>query len=247
MTRRFTARGTTIRLRTEPGVHPPDGYAPREAARIPISRGDRVLDLGCGCGAFGLWAARAGAAECWLTDIDPSACACARANARLNRIRNVRIAAGDFFAPCTGRRFDVIVGNVPQTPAPGPIPLAKWGGPGGVRHLLRLAREAPRHLNPGGRVYFSLIGLTDAKRALAEFGKRFRTSVRLRLRRTCTPEEFENLRPGLWAWIQRLKSAGRVRLSRRGGRFWFEVRLIEATLRGAGAPARSGGRTPRGR
>lgn len=230
-------------FRTAPGVHPPDPYAPRIAARIAVPRGARVLDLGCGTGLYGLWAAQRGAAETWLLDVDPAAVACARANADANRLPHVHVAVGDFFAPCAGARFDVIIGNVPQTPAPCNFSTAKWGGRDGTAFLRRLAREAPRHLRPGGRLYFLLIDLTDAARVRAAFARRFTLSCRLRLTRTCTPAEYEARQPGLWSYLARLRAAGRIRFQAprpgRAGPYRFAIRLYVARLR----PARAA--TPR--
>ncbi|MBI3269069.1 MAG: methyltransferase [Planctomycetes bacterium] len=240
--RRFTARGASVVLATPPGVHPPDGYAPLEAACMEFPAGARVLDLGCGSGVFGLWAARAGAGAVWLVDVDPAAVACARENARRNRLAHVRFATGDFFEPCGRERFDVIIGNVPQTPAPRDFSTAKWGGSDGTAHLRRLAREAPAHLAPGGRVYFVLIDLTHADRALEAFARRFVVRCRLRLRRTFTPAEYDARLPGLWSYMERLRAKGWVRYRQQGRKYSFGVRLMEARLR----PPAGRARPPRG-
>lgn len=46
----------------------------------------RVLDFGCGSGLVGLAAARSGAAEVWVADLDPNALKAAQANAELNGV-----------------------------------------------------------------------------------------------------------------------------------------------------------------
>lgn len=48
--------------------------------------GKRVLDFGCGSGLVGIAAAKAGASEVWVADLDPNALLAAQANAKLNDV-----------------------------------------------------------------------------------------------------------------------------------------------------------------
>lgn len=48
--------------------------------------GKRVLDFGCGSGLVGIAAAKAGAAEVWVADLDPNALMAAQVNAELNDV-----------------------------------------------------------------------------------------------------------------------------------------------------------------
>lgn len=48
--------------------------------------GKRVLDFGCGSGMVGIAAAKAGAAEVWVADLDEFALLAAQENARLNQV-----------------------------------------------------------------------------------------------------------------------------------------------------------------
>ncbi|WP_420591764.1 class I SAM-dependent methyltransferase [Bacterioplanoides sp.] len=48
--------------------------------------GKRVLDFGCGSGLVGIAAAKAGASEVWVADLDPNALLAAQANAELNGV-----------------------------------------------------------------------------------------------------------------------------------------------------------------
>lgn len=49
-------------------------------------KGQRVLDFGCGSGIVAIAAAKAGAQEVWVTDLDPNALAAAKLNAELNQV-----------------------------------------------------------------------------------------------------------------------------------------------------------------
>jgi methylase of polypeptide subunit release factors len=195
-----------------------------------ILPGEEVLDVGCGSGLFGLAAARMGASRVLLTDIDPRAVRCALANARTNGLRVAEGRAGDLFSPCPGERFDVIIGNLPQTPGPRRFDPARWGGRDGARHLIRFLREAPGHLRPGGRIYFVLTGLADRARLLRAARGRFRFRTLVLVKKSISPADYDDLLPGLFSWLERLRRAGRSRFTGRGGRFRMEVRFCEGRL-----------------
>ncbi len=224
---RYRLRRRSLRIRAAAGVHPVDDALFEPVHRIPVRKGERVLDLGCGTGLYGLAAACLGAGEVVLTDIDPRAVACARANARRNGIGNARFASGDFLEPVAGERFDVICAQLPQTPAPSCFSLAKWGGPSGTDHLDRLLREAPAHLNPGGRLYLLLIDLADTERFLRRARRRFTLRTVHSSRRSFSPDEYEAYLPGLFAYLESLRRRGRARFARGG----FRRRFVVATLR----------------
>jgi len=230
--RRFRLGRRTLRIAGSAGVHPVDRAIEEPLHRLPVRPSDRVLDLGCGTGLYGLAAALLGAREVTLCDIEPKAVRCARANARRNGVRNARFLAGDFFAPVRGERFDLIVGLLPQTPGPSPFDPAKYGGRDGTDLLRRLLREAPRHLNPRGRVFFLMHGLNDNARLLRLARTRFSVRVVHTTRRPFVPSEYDAMLPGLFAYLERMRRAGTSRFFLRGGRGWFLRRFAVATLRG---------------
>ena len=78
--------------------------------------GRTVLDLCTGTGILGLTAARLGRPRDRGRPQPPRG-ACARLNARLNRLA-LEVLRGDLFEPVAGRRFDLIVSNPPYIPAP---------------------------------------------------------------------------------------------------------------------------------
>src|SRR5262245_22659513 len=86
---RFEVGGRFLMISEAPGVHPVDDISREALRRLPVQKGDRVLDLGCGTGLYGLAARLLGAERILLTDLDPRAIACARVNARQNKLKRV--------------------------------------------------------------------------------------------------------------------------------------------------------------
>ena len=135
-----------------------------------------MLDLCAGSGILGLTAARLGA-HATAVDISRRAVACARLNARLNRLA-LEVLRGDLFEPVRRRRFDLIVSNPPYIPAPRrdtPRGAARaWdAGPDGRVFIDRICDRAAAHLRPGGRVLLvqsSLARPEQTQRRLAEHG-----------------------------------------------------------------------------
>lgn len=113
-----------------------DAYA--RALAAVVRPGDVVLDLGCGTGAFGLMALRAGAARVYAVDGDPVlelARAIARANGVADRVTFVHGMSRAIDLP---ERVDVLVSDLS-----GVLPLAGASLPSIID-----ARE--RFLRPGG-------------------------------------------------------------------------------------------------
>ncbi len=106
-----------IRFLADPaGAHKTGFFADQRDNREWLSHrcaGQRVLDLCCNTGGFGVYAAVRGAAEVVGIDIDEAVLEIARANARLNHVRP-RFVQADIFpwlrdAANNGEQFDVVV------------------------------------------------------------------------------------------------------------------------------------------
>ncbi len=135
------------------------------AALDALKQNARVLDLCTGSGALAV-ALKVIRPDCEVcaADISPDAIQLARDNAKLHDV-DITFYEGDFLAPVRGA-FDLIVVNPPYIPT-GDLSslqeevkkeptLALDGGEDGLRFYRRLFIEAPRYLNPGGRVVCEL-------------------------------------------------------------------------------------------
>jgi len=115
---REQVRGFDLRLETQAGVFAHRGLDPGTRLLIEtmrVSPTARVLDLGCGCGAIGIVAARlASRGHAVLVDSDVRATRLAERNLSLNGITNAEVVLGDGTHDLPRRsRFDVVASNPP--------------------------------------------------------------------------------------------------------------------------------------
>ena len=138
-----------------------------------------LLDLCAGSGCIGIACAYAFPdAEVDLGEIDEGAMELIRRNLKRHPLgERVQLRAGDLFAPCKGRRYDLIVSNPPY------VPTAEWealaaefkheprraldAGADGMDIVDRILREAPDHLTEEGVLICEIGGSQD------EFDARF--------------------------------------------------------------------------
>ena len=127
--------------------------------RLPPEQPSTVLDLGTGSGAIALaLACERRAARIVAVDVSAVALRVARQNSRALRVVNVEWRRGSWFDPVPAERFDLIVANPPYVAAADPALaqltaepfIALSSGPSGLEALAAIARDAPRHLHPGG-------------------------------------------------------------------------------------------------
>lgn len=189
-----------VELTIPQAVHMPPPSSIELAGLLDVRPGESVLDLGCGSGLLSIAAAKLGARQVIATDVDPSALAAARHNARVNGLESiVELREGSWFTAVGGdERFDVIVATPPQTP--GHVPGgARYGGWDGTDHLLAISTAASAHMNPlGGRLWLLAISLANPARLRRELASSF-ADVRLirETYREFTSDEYESRQAGL--------------------------------------------------
>jgi release factor glutamine methyltransferase len=138
-------------------------------------KGERVLDVGTGCGILGI-VAGADAARIVGVDINPYALRCTRENAKLNGlIEKFSLVQGDLFRPLKRKAaFDLILFNSPYLPVrrtqKGSWLEHAWaGGKTGRQTINRFILESPDYLASGGRILLLQSSLCDIERTLKNF------------------------------------------------------------------------------
>lgn len=109
--------GEHLDLRTQPGLFSPEHVDRGTLAMlsaVTLEPGQRVMDLGCGCGVVGIVAARkCGAENVVMADMDPAAVETARENAAFNGVGGAKVVCSDGFQAVDETGFDWILSNPP--------------------------------------------------------------------------------------------------------------------------------------
>jgi 16S rRNA (guanine1207-N2)-methyltransferase len=109
--------GIELQFETAPSL-----FSPRNADRgslamlscISFEANDKVLDLACGYGLIGIYAAKViGAERVWMADNDPTAVECAIKNLAVNGVGGVNVVLSDGFREIQETNFTKIVCNPP--------------------------------------------------------------------------------------------------------------------------------------
>jgi 16S rRNA (guanine1207-N2)-methyltransferase len=110
-------RGIELRFESAPGLFSPRGLDEGTLAMlscVEFSGYDKVLDLGCGYGAVGVYAAKIARPEqVYLLDNDPEATAVAARNLVLNDVAEASVALSDGFRDFGETGFTKILCNAP--------------------------------------------------------------------------------------------------------------------------------------
>lgn len=110
-------KGIDLVFETTPGVFAPsaiDRGTSLLLSLVELDRADKVLDLGCGYGVMGIFAAKLlDPSQVYMIDNDPEAIRLAAENAVLNRVPGVHVMLSDGFKALDETGFTKILCNPP--------------------------------------------------------------------------------------------------------------------------------------
>lgn len=161
------------------------------AAVAVVCPGKRVLDAFCYSGGFGLYAAKAGAAEVDGVDASEPALALARRNAVANGVGNVTFTCADVFRHLSdlvaaGRKFDVVVLDPPK------FARNRAAVPEALKGYRRLHQLALKLLDRDGVVVSccctGLITLIDLEDVIAQVAAEAKRDLQILARRGPSPD-----------------------------------------------------------
>lgn len=172
-----------------------------EAARV---RGSRTLEIGSGSGVVLAALGALGAASLCGVDIEQDAVdVSVRLLAKLGHGTTSELHRGDMWLPVAGRRFDLIVANLPHFPMEpceisGRLPTWSSGGSDGRWLLDPFLEGLPIHLAPGGRALLThngFVGLDRSREIAVRHGLALDTVLSTLV--YVPPEKLERMTPGV--------------------------------------------------
>ncbi|HLB43597.1 MAG TPA: methyltransferase [Gammaproteobacteria bacterium] len=146
----------------------------------------KLLDLGCGCGVVGISLQQLGLIKdsLYVSDLSKKAVDCAKANAKQY---NCPIVAkcGPLFEPWKEEKFDYIVDDVSGV-SEEVAKISPWfdnvpcnSGTDGTELIVRVIKEACRHLNPFGKLFFPIVSFSNVDKILKVAHQNFSQVKRL--------------------------------------------------------------------
>ena len=129
------------------------GSFARRSPKCLADRPLRLIDVGSGSGAGGIYAARllGGSIDLVLSDISPKAVTFSAVNAALNDLPHAHTALGDILDGIEGEA-DLIIANPPYLVDQERRLYRHGGGELGIELGLRIVRQSMPRLRPGGRL-----------------------------------------------------------------------------------------------
>ncbi len=158
-------------------------YEPAEdtfllARNLIVNDGERVLDMGTGCGILAVLATGK-ASKIVAVDINPQAIACTKENAELNVVETrIETRLGNLFDVIkTDEKFDLILFNAPYVPVENDegkswIEKAWAGGRTGRKLINQFICKSPKYLAENGRILLVQSSLSNIEKTLNRLSQR---------------------------------------------------------------------------
>jgi release factor glutamine methyltransferase len=138
---------------------------------LPDVRGKKVLEIGCGSGIISLFAALRGAKSVDAVDINPHAINNTNANFERHGVRNAKAFYSDLFSEVNGRRYDLIIFNLPYHGNKPQDILENGVADEGYEMMKRFIADLPMHMENNGIADIGFSTSGDTKLLLKQFEK----------------------------------------------------------------------------
>jgi len=192
-----------------------------ETALTEIRSGNKILDLGCGCGVMGIAVLKTVPnLEVCCSDLDLESTKITKKNF-LKYNLNADIRAGNLFDPWEGKKFDHIINDVTGISSV----IAKqstWfsskvpsnSGKDGSDLTLSIIEKAPNYLNDNGSIQIPLISLSNTKKITFAAKEIFSEVNIIRSKDWFLPKEMEILKKTMYL----LKSENHINFEEKFGK-----------------------------
>jgi methylase of polypeptide subunit release factors len=230
----FALESIAIELELSEETFKPTLITKMISKHVAIPPGGSVLDLGCGVGVLAIFAARKGASRVVAVDVMEQACRLATGNVLRNGVADrVSVICGSLFEPVGSDTFDLVINDVSGVAdevarlSPWYPPTIPTGGIDGADVIVPMLLESPKHLNPGGVLYFPTGTISNVARTLSAAKEAFGENVVL-VDEMDVPfcEEFNQDLDTMY----RLKSEGIIDFTSRRSRHLWQLQLYKAWL-----------------
>jgi SAM-dependent methyltransferase len=231
MIKLFAIGASSIDLEVNDHVFIPTSTTRLICDQLPDLRGLSVLDLGCGTGVIGLYAASKGAKAVVGIDVMHNACQLAQANAERNGLTNISFRCGSLYEPVKGETFDVIVSDVSGIAelaarnSPWYPPSIPTGGAFGDELALKAIEGSRRHLQASGCFIFPVLSLAKETNILNLAREFYGNNLVLLSEKDYPLPKPLSEKAKL---IRELCDAEMISLKRRGSRFTWNLQIYRA-------------------
>jgi len=211
-----------IELMAAPGVFIPTATTNIliQSVKDSISSPVNLLDLGCGTGIVGIALHLQGLIQMplYASDLSDPAVQCSRDNFKRYGC-SAEVRSGSLFEPWLDQKFDVIVDDISGV-ARDIANVSPWfqgipcdTGNDGTDLIVKILRDAPQHLNEGGRFFFPVLSLSNVDKLLQVAKENFAVVSRVGRQDWPLPAE---LKMHL-TLLQKLNAEGSIKLEEKFG------------------------------
>jgi len=179
----FIIEGFKLKIPTE--VYKPSDDTYLLIDNLHVKKGEKVLEMGCGCGIVTLIAAKK-AGKVVAVDLNPYAVQTTKENVKLNGLEGkVEVRIGNLFQPLnSNEKFDLIIFNPPYLPTSKGNKVGGWlekawdGGPNGRKIIDRFIDEVEKFLDRKGRILMVQSTLSNVEKTIQRLTeKRFKVKI----------------------------------------------------------------------